>query len=252
MIEDIIYNENDLNDILRYLYDLYKFGEEEEQKLVPVKVIECEKKWLIVQPLGFHNFKEEDRIELNKKGGKIESISEMENEITISMEDDLNISINSSIYIKKRSGVDLIKKMIDIIKDVRDNKNKILRRLLLNNDFNIPTEYKGYRFRSRLEARWAAFFDLLNWKWEYEPRDFNGWIPDFALIGKQVTYVEIKPITQFDQAVADKIDASGCKDECLILGLCPSVGKYGNVLLGWLREIYYFNVARTPNFSFSG
>jgi len=112
------------------------------------------------------------------------------------------------------------------------------------NNIGIPTEYKGYRFRSRLEARWAAFFDLLNWKWEYEPRDFNGWIPDFALIGKQVTYVEIKPITQFDQAVADKIDASGCKDECLILGLCPSVGKYGNVLLGWLREIYYFNVDR--------
>ena len=31
----------------------------------------------------------------------------------------------------------------------------------------IETEYKGYRFRSRLEARWAVFFDALNIKWEY-------------------------------------------------------------------------------------
>ena len=25
----------------------------------------------------------------------------------------------------------------------------------------IDTEYKGYRFRSRLEARWAVFFDAM-------------------------------------------------------------------------------------------
>ena len=27
----------------------------------------------------------------------------------------------------------------------------------------IPTTYAGVRFRSRLEARWAAFFDLCGW-----------------------------------------------------------------------------------------
>ena len=32
----------------------------------------------------------------------------------------------------------------------------------------IETEYKGYRFRSRLEARWAVFFDACGVKWEYE------------------------------------------------------------------------------------
>lgn len=31
------------------------------------------------------------------------------------------------------------------------------------------TEYNGYRFRSRLEARWAVFFDVLGIKYEYEP-----------------------------------------------------------------------------------
>ena len=43
----------------------------------------------------------------------------------------------------------------------------------------IQTEYKGYRFRSRLEARWAVFFDTLGVKWEYEPEGYdlgNGFI----------------------------------------------------------------------------
>jgi len=52
----------------------------------------------------------------------------------------------------------------------------------------IPTEYKGYRFRSRLEARWAVFFDACGVKWEYEPEGFalpNGqfYLPDFLLHG---------------------------------------------------------------------
>lgn len=45
----------------------------------------------------------------------------------------------------------------------------------------IPTTYKGIEFRSRLEAKWAVMFDLLGWKWEYEPFDIEGYIPDFVL-----------------------------------------------------------------------
>ena len=50
----------------------------------------------------------------------------------------------------------------------------------------IETEYRGYRFRSRLEARWAVFFDACGVKWEYEPEGFilpNGqqYLPDFLL-----------------------------------------------------------------------
>jgi hypothetical protein len=37
----------------------------------------------------------------------------------------------------------------------------------------IETSYKGYRFRSRLEARWAVFFDALGWEWDYEPEGFE-------------------------------------------------------------------------------
>lgn len=37
----------------------------------------------------------------------------------------------------------------------------------------IETSYKGYRFRSRHEARWAVFFDVVKIKWEYEPEGFE-------------------------------------------------------------------------------
>jgi hypothetical protein len=47
----------------------------------------------------------------------------------------------------------------------------------------IETDYKGYRFRSRLEARWAVFFDALGLRWEYEPEGFElpsgRYLPDF-------------------------------------------------------------------------
>jgi hypothetical protein len=48
----------------------------------------------------------------------------------------------------------------------------------------IETIYKGYRFRSRLEARWAVFFDALGIEWVYEPEGYDlgeaGWyLPDF-------------------------------------------------------------------------
>ena len=37
----------------------------------------------------------------------------------------------------------------------------------------IETRYAGCRFRSRLESRWAVFFDTLGIKWEYEPQGFE-------------------------------------------------------------------------------
>lgn len=60
----------------------------------------------------------------------------------------------------------------------------------------IETKYKGYRFRSRLEARWAVFFDALGVQWEYEKEGFDlgerGWyLPDFWLSKEQV-WIEIK------------------------------------------------------------
>lgn len=36
----------------------------------------------------------------------------------------------------------------------------------------IETRYAGCRFRSRLEARWARFFDHMSIRWQYEPEGF--------------------------------------------------------------------------------
>ncbi len=61
----------------------------------------------------------------------------------------------------------------------------------------IETIYHGYRFRSRLEARWAVFFDQLGIPYQYEPEGFDldeaGWyLPDFWL-PELHCWVEIKP-----------------------------------------------------------
>lgn len=59
----------------------------------------------------------------------------------------------------------------------------------------IETAYKGYRFRSRLEARWAVFFDALGIPWEYEAEGFNTsagpYLPDFRIFGN--LFAEVKP-----------------------------------------------------------
>jgi len=59
----------------------------------------------------------------------------------------------------------------------------------------IETIYSGYRFRSRLEARYAVFFDTLHIPYEYEKEgfDLNGtpYLPDFWL-PEQECWVEIK------------------------------------------------------------
>lgn len=107
----------------------------------------------------------------------------------------------------------------------------------------IETKFRGYQFRSRLEARWAAFFELIGWKWDYEPVDFNGWIPDFAIYGHRLVYVEIKPVVEFPNDVEQKVIASGCKEEVLVLGQ-TCILPNGNDLkpdhqFGWLGEWCY-------------
>lgn len=61
----------------------------------------------------------------------------------------------------------------------------------------IETVYNGYRFRSRLEARWAVFFDQIGMEYQYEPEGFHlndgtFYLPDFYLPWFKC-WVEIKP-----------------------------------------------------------
>lgn len=67
----------------------------------------------------------------------------------------------------------------------------------------IDTQYAGCLFRSRLEARWAVFFDHLLLEWRYEPQGFvlddseALYLPDFWL-PKQQIWVEVKGIDDPD------------------------------------------------------
>ena len=53
----------------------------------------------------------------------------------------------------------------------------------------IETMYEGFRFRSRLEARWAVFLDECQLRWDYEPEGYEimlahrriKYLPDFWL-----------------------------------------------------------------------
>jgi len=124
-----------------------------------------------------------------------------------------------------------------------------------------PTKYRGILFRSRLEARWAAFFDKLGWEWRYEDEEcyFDGWIADFVILcprnhvvssaGMSVApdpvgnfLIEVKPERTVEGLKQhwDKISRSGCKQEVVIVGVEPLVetGEYGydcglGVLNGW-------------------
>lgn len=103
----------------------------------------------------------------------------------------------------------------------------------------IPTRYASVQFRSRLEARWAAMFDLLGWSWEYEPIDLDGYIPDFVMQFTRPVLVEVKPVmwirnvgdgnlALIDESAA-KIKRSGWTESWIVVGAC--LGKISETFL---------------------
>lgn len=88
----------------------------------------------------------------------------------------------------------------------------------------IETRYKGHRFRSRLEARWAVFFDALGVEWEYEKEGYDlgelgYYLPDFWL-PKWNCWIEVKGV-QTDDAYE--------KAECLQLSQGKDVFLFGKI-----------------------
>ena len=93
----------------------------------------------------------------------------------------------------------------------------------------IETYYNGCYFRSRLEARWAVYFDLCGIDWEYEPEGYeitleNGhkvkYLPDFVLHNIIIDtkyiipnlYVEVKGVmTEYDKLKIHSFYKSGNK-----------------------------------------
>ena len=98
----------------------------------------------------------------------------------------------------------------------------------------IETYYNGYRFRSRLEARWAVFFDEMNIKYEYEPEGFEEenekghkirYLPDFYLPESKL-YAEVKGTTY--RGGIPKKDAIKMAHMIKSTDVCPN----GIILLG--------------------
>jgi hypothetical protein len=95
----------------------------------------------------------------------------------------------------------------------------------------IDTEYGGSLFRSRLEARWAVFFDSLGIAWEHETEGFEmegvgRYLPDFWL--PQVSmWAEVKP-GEFSPKERDKCRALavGTDYPCLMLDGMPDYREY--------------------------
>ena len=60
----------------------------------------------------------------------------------------------------------------------------------------LQTNYKGYAFRSRLEARMAVILDELGWTWSYEPEGFStahgNYLPDFRVSHPHPMWIEVK------------------------------------------------------------
>lgn len=98
----------------------------------------------------------------------------------------------------------------------------------------IETRYKGYRFRSRLEARWAIYFDTLGVAWDYESEGYDlgslgRYLPDFFLHGNgnYGPFVEVKGIEP-TQTEIEKLREL-CRFKCsygIIVWGAPGDGKW--------------------------
>ncbi|MBG0739031.1 hypothetical protein IV500_06400 [Paeniglutamicibacter antarcticus] len=76
----------------------------------------------------------------------------------------------------------------------------------------MEVSYSGRIFRSRLEARWAVFMDLLDVNWDYEPSFYQVgeelfYLPDFYLPDHQL-WLEVKGAPFMDTASMAKVLAS--------------------------------------------
>lgn len=113
----------------------------------------------------------------------------------------------------------------------------------------IETSYRGCRFRSRLEARWAVFFDALGWDWQYEKEGYMlgweggdklPWLPDFEVTTSphhemsMSFYAEVKGDPDFfaDGSWLGRLDFNGGPPGFADSWYCDSPSRKPIVLLG--------------------
>lgn len=105
----------------------------------------------------------------------------------------------------------------------------------------IETVDKGIRFRSRLEARWAVFFDAVGVKYQYEPEgyvlsDGTRYLPDFYLPDIKM-WVEVKGVmSNADQRKIDLFrEAIFEESKLIVVGDIP---PETDDLLNWVYQEY--------------
>lgn len=92
---------------------------------------------------------------------------------------------------------------------------------MAKNNYEIPakpTYHNDILYRSRLEAKFACFFDFLGWEFEYEPEPFTTWSPDFALHAIGGVFIEVKPSGLWCDELIDKIKPYASIRSCLFSG----------------------------------
>lgn len=93
----------------------------------------------------------------------------------------------------------------------------------------IETVYRGYRFRSRLEARWGVCFDALGLEWQYEPEGFDlgesgYYLPDFYLPDDNL-WIEVKPdLNSLRQSTAEAVNKAKAFRDCANSAICVVFG----------------------------
>lgn len=97
---------------------------------------------------------------------------------------------------------------------------------------SIDTIYRDFKFRSRLEARWAVFFDELGIVWEYEKEGYEvegiRYLPDFWL-SELNCWIEVKG------------DMPGYSEKMKAVKLCLASKKDVHIFLGEPYEAESFS-----------
>lgn len=106
----------------------------------------------------------------------------------------------------------------------------------------IETHYNGMRFRSRLEARWAVFFDAIGIRYEYEPEGYTAkdgtcYLPDFYLPDEDV-YVEVKPDREGAEKELKKVELFVQESKNIVL-ILPAIPMREYPDFWWFAAIYW-------------
>jgi len=101
----------------------------------------------------------------------------------------------------------------------------------------IPTRYKGVEYRSRLEARWAVFFEKMKMTYIYEPFQVDSYLPDFliGIPGFVPCLFEIKPLKPNEQYVKHLREAQELVQSRLNLYICvgnPTLYQPEGIIVG--------------------